>query len=503
MGRIVAAIGLAAALALPAPASADLLVAADGLWWISDDGASRTPVPGGGQDPAWALDGQRFAVAANLGADRTRLEVGRLDSPARTAVPGSDGLREPSWSPDGLTLAASREVRPARDDEDATPRSELVLVPAGGGEPRVLTSGAYDVSPAWSPAGGEIAFSRVVFDTRRGTVERTLMAIRPDGSGLRRIAGDGGDPAWSPDGQRIAFSSVRDRNGETCFHDCTPNGEIYVVGAGGGDERRLTASPADDSEPAWSPDGARIAFASDRHYPAGRFPEVFAMDADGSCVTQLTFGSDAPRSPAWRPGALPVGRGPCGVRLAPYYDGVDLGRVRVRRAVPLYAGRGFEGMLLTHAEGNLIVYDECDRPDPARCLGEIQLQTYTTCRRNPARLDEPGRAVFRVRGALAIRYGDGYELLSGGTTTAVWGIRSRRTFERFVAALRPVRGPERLGRRLPAPRLPSKAWRSLRRSKAVRRTPFGGSRARLVRFDRRVLRALRSFGPRRRPACER
>ena len=51
-------------------------------------------------------------------------------------------------------------------------------------------------------------------------------------------------PAWSPDGSRMAF--VSDRDG---------NFEVYVMSADGSGQARLTNNPADDIEPAWCPDG--------------------------------------------------------------------------------------------------------------------------------------------------------------------------------------------------------------------------------------------------------
>jgi len=94
-------------------------------------------------------------------------------------------------------------------------------------------------------------------------------------------------PAWSPDGTRIAFVSVR--NGDAA--------DVYVMNADGTGERRLTDHPAVDTDPAWSPDGARIAFSSERDGNA----EIYAMNADGSGVTRLTTNSTPDGHPAWSP----------------------------------------------------------------------------------------------------------------------------------------------------------------------------------------------------------
>ena len=70
-------------------------------------------------------------------------------------------------------------------------------------------------------------------------------------------------PAWSPDGRRIAFMSDRDENPE-----------IYVMDADGANQTRLTRTELEDSLPAWSPDGRRIAFVSQR----GSRPSRLAWD---------------------------------------------------------------------------------------------------------------------------------------------------------------------------------------------------------------------------------
>jgi hypothetical protein len=504
MRKLVAAIVAALALSAASPASAELLFSDGTLWSIADDGTSRTSLGVEGLDPSWAPDGERFVVVREIEGefsrdDRSELAVGRVGNPALVALAGGAELRDPAWSPDGTTIAAVRLVPPANDQ--AAFQTELVLLPADGGQPRVLAGGAYFRAPAWSPDGLEIAVTRTTFDPERGFGDSALIAVRTLDGAQRQLAGSGGTPAWSPDGTRVVFATSRDRNGETCFHECSPNNELYMVNADGSGERRLTTTEGDEQEPAWSPDGTRIAFASDRHYPDSRAKEIWVMDADGGCATQLTFGPERTESPAWRPGRVPVGRGPCGSR-PPYHDVVDVSRYAVRDTLPLYPGRSFEGMLLTDAERGLLIYDDCDLPDPARCAGELQLQVSTSCTTHPAKYDIPGHPL-RMRGALVMDYHDSVDVYSGGTVTRVFGVRSHARLRRLIAALRPISGPENLDRRLARPRLPRRVWRALRRSRAIRKDPIIIPKRALVKSDRAVLRAMRRFGSRKRPACDR
>ena len=135
----------------------------------------------------------------------------------------------------------------------------LAMLLAGG----VAFVGVQGPAEAAFPGhNGRIAF----VSDRDGDPE--IYTIRPDGSGLRQItrntARESG-PAWSPDGTKIAFASGRDG------HDL----EIYVKDLKSGQVTQLTdndtnpdfngGSPIRDYSPAWSPDGTRIVFSSDRN----------------------------------------------------------------------------------------------------------------------------------------------------------------------------------------------------------------------------------------------
>ena len=93
--------------------------------------------------------------------------------------------------------------------------------------------------------------------------------------------------SWSPDGQRIAFAS--DRKGDVV------NWDIYVIDVAGGNEQRLTQNRVYDSSPSWSPDGKQIAFTSYRDENA----EIYVMDADGGNPQNLTNNPHSDGSPAW------------------------------------------------------------------------------------------------------------------------------------------------------------------------------------------------------------
>lgn len=97
------------------------------------------------------------------------------------------------------------------------------------------------------------------------------------------------DPAVSPDGTRIAF--VSDRAGTA---------DIFVMEADGSDPVNLTGGSAVNYGPTWSPDGTRIAFTSDRAPDTDDF-DVYVMDADGGNVVRITDSPGWDADPAWSP----------------------------------------------------------------------------------------------------------------------------------------------------------------------------------------------------------
>ncbi|HUS13746.1 MAG TPA: hypothetical protein VM536_01905 [Chloroflexia bacterium] len=187
---------------------------------------------------------------------------------------------------------------------------------AGPGAPTMQflePSGARGALPSGAPvaaAGAE--YARLLRQTTLRAFRRRWLLPGLLGAGLLALlalwvwpkppvynAVDAFNPAWSPDGRRIAFVSQR-----------TGSPQVFVMNADGSDPTRLTQTRSTDFDPAWSPDGRRIAFASDRETTL--LPELYVMNADGSGATRLT--DRGSWEPAWSPdGELIAFRG--------YYSG--------------------------------------------------------------------------------------------------------------------------------------------------------------------------------------
>jgi len=187
--------------------------------------------------------------------------------------------------PDGWPDLGDREPRPRPESSSRRRLGVAVLALLVAATGLALVVDAFRASeraptPSSTVENGSIAFSR-------GGSESGLYVVNPDGTGVTRLPSERGDndAAWSPDGSRIAF--VRYQAGDS---------GIYLMNADGTDVLQITNGGSDGS-PNWSHDGTHIAFARE----ASGNADIYEVNADGTHVDRLTDDRLQESAPAWSP----------------------------------------------------------------------------------------------------------------------------------------------------------------------------------------------------------
>jgi dipeptidyl aminopeptidase/acylaminoacyl peptidase len=187
-----------------------------------------------GQRNIYVAEGLAFAprrLTSYLADDGQELSSVSLSAEGRHVVYVRGGDHGSNWDDHEPVNVTSSPVPPAE---------QILAVPFGGGEPRVLGVGE---DPVIAPTGARVAF------VKGGQI---WIAALDDSTPARRLIaarGANGDPQWSPDGSRLAFVSSR---GDHAF--------IGVYSSDTAPILWLAPTFARDRSPRWSPDGRAIAF---------------------------------------------------------------------------------------------------------------------------------------------------------------------------------------------------------------------------------------------------
>jgi Tol biopolymer transport system component len=298
--------------------------------------AHLTRQPGDDFFPVWSPDGA-YLVHFRLIENRYHLQLRDASGRDLGSLPlARGGLGYPAWTPDGTHITYSEErggqsaiySLPVECILTGIPCDPLMLAPyraeslswspdqtrlafvsncenncdlylftqATGTVVQLTRNGLYDVFPAWSPDGRWLVF----MSSRRASFE--LYLLNPDCAAQPATCEDqlhpltenrafDGFPVWSPDGAQVVFSS--DREGNFDLFEI----EIACIGRASlpceSSARALTTSLESDISPAWSPDGAWIAYVTGNR--------LAVMPAAGGRVRYLAQGVQPNQALLWQP----------------------------------------------------------------------------------------------------------------------------------------------------------------------------------------------------------
>jgi len=275
---------LQAALGTPGIAATRILFVKEGkVYQIDQDGADQKLVSSTDRQamsPAWGADGRHFAYM-EFQAGKGWLYLQEMATGKRTAVSTTGSALDftPAFSPDGQTLAFSRATEEGTDLYTINVKNNCCL--------RRLTVGRFsdNLSPTFSPDGQRIAF----VSTRPGLPQIYVMAA--DGTDQQLFApfdygvtGSSNAPEWSPDGLSVAF-----------HRDVAGTLQVFVLDVRTRTVRQLT-SVGRNEDPTWAPDSRHLAFVSDR----SGYRQLWIIDLDTGRIRPLLQQSGA-RLPAWSP----------------------------------------------------------------------------------------------------------------------------------------------------------------------------------------------------------
>ncbi len=239
-------------------------------------GAARRLSRNWGVDPAWSPSGRWIAYTTGP-LCCLRIELMRPDGSRSHALTTRERYWQgfPAWSPDGKRIAYDLFKN----------HLQIEVATVAGAKHKILTSANVDSqNPAWSPDGRWIAYEQGPIDTG------DIWLMRPNGSDQHPLTRDhrgDANPSWSPGGKQIVFSRM-----------LSGHRYAFVMNADGSHQHRLSSHHA--GQPAWSPDGAWIAF-TDRIGTGENTLELFVMRSNGTSIHRLTYNNSADFDPHWKP----------------------------------------------------------------------------------------------------------------------------------------------------------------------------------------------------------
>jgi hypothetical protein len=285
-----------------------------GIYTVEPDGSNLRLLTHDSYFPNWSPDGTKIVAAQPAMGDI--LVMSADGSKLRNLNKNGEAYGfNPTWSPNGTKLAFSKGAPPVNSNDI------FMMDLDGSNQTNLTNTPKLDESyPDFSPNGSQMCFFR---DSYVGKSVPGIYVMDADGSDPALLyeyeEHSPGQCDWSPDGKKMALTAMGDRQkAEKAVEKALAEGdvqkalekgkaasdeEVYVINADGSGETALTSNSAADVNPAWSPDGTKITFASDRDGDN----DIYTMDTDGSDAAQVTNARYDDLDPDWQP--LPKSRG--------------------------------------------------------------------------------------------------------------------------------------------------------------------------------------------------
>jgi dipeptidyl aminopeptidase/acylaminoacyl peptidase len=237
--------------------------------------------PGDEAEPVWSPDSKQLAFTQRVDGQSSIMS---LDMMSRSVRKLSEGVaHDLSWSPNGEWIAFAADLLQPRDERREN--EDLFIIPADGGEPRLLTPGTprfRDSSLDWAADS-----TRIVYASEESGYSNIFILDTATGS-RRAVATGSADmlsPKWSPDDSMLTYT----RHENSVFH-------VYRVLVQTGHTVRLSERDGvnggyavRDAGPhgmvAWAPDGSRIAYT---HSDPASASDIWLSSPDGGRPIQLT-----------------------------------------------------------------------------------------------------------------------------------------------------------------------------------------------------------------------
>ena len=235
-----------------------------------------TDNPADDEYPVYSPDGKQIAFKSNR-TGKWQIYLMEPDGKRqRPVTKGEFDNYDPAWMPDGQKIVFT---------SDRGQGEKIYLIDIAAGEEQLLTevnfrSGLANFSPDGKHmvfTGNELGWGIYLMDLN----DKRIARVTSRGGSCR--------PDWSPDGKTIAYVS----------HLSDPSGDIWLMDAGGQNQRRLTTTPElSDYYPAWSADGQWIAYAASPDGRNGNW-DLYVISVDGAKRMRLTDDESRNKFPDW------------------------------------------------------------------------------------------------------------------------------------------------------------------------------------------------------------